>query len=223
MMEFFCKTLYCGSIIVLFCLLISCDGNLVVPAVHAHVWGEAMTHQSTCVEAGYTYHICRVCGDIEKISDLAVASHSSEAWMYDALWHYKICEGCGQEFDRQNHMWNAERVCEVCGYADSGNGESGQHGGDGFGGIGVASRIPSYALEIYNDAGLQKVFLVRRKPYSSGVAVVWYVNGFQTQHDNCCDDCVALNYDFVEGGIYDVSAAYNNVDGGGWASLVVRF
>lgn len=42
-------------------------------------------------------------------------THSSDKWLFDKNSHWKLCNGCGEEFEKAYHDENGD--CEVCGYA----------------------------------------------------------------------------------------------------------
>ena len=85
---------------------------------------ESESHSLSCVDNGDGSHneACNICGYVA-----STASHSSTAgWAWSASGHWKVCDGCGAEFDRDTHKIDYadngngthSRMCDVCGYVE---------------------------------------------------------------------------------------------------------
>lgn len=47
-----------------------------------HIWGDKVyTRNSTCVEKGYTYHLCDICGEQQKLTEIAKIQHDASDWI----------------------------------------------------------------------------------------------------------------------------------------------
>ena len=85
---------------------------------------ESESHSLSCVDNGDGSHneACGICGYVA-----STASHSSTAgWAWSTSGHWKVCDGCGAEFDRDTHRIDYadngngthSRMCDVCGYVE---------------------------------------------------------------------------------------------------------
>ena len=85
---------------------------------------ESESHSLSCVDNGDGSHneACNICGYVA-----STASHSSTAgWAWSASGHWKVCDGCGAEFDGDTHRIDYadngngthSRMCDVCGYVE---------------------------------------------------------------------------------------------------------
>lgn len=87
--------------------------------------------EATCTEAGYTTHVCKICGYTYVDGNVEALGHSWSEWTdtEDGTAHTRICSGCG-EVETVEHMWGdwvlnkdttlckngtKTHTCEICG------------------------------------------------------------------------------------------------------------
>lgn len=93
----------------------SCDcgvreTNTLPPLGHNMSW--VVTKEATCIEEGIKTYTCSRCGFEEETQ--TIETHSLGDWLYDKTAHWKICAGCNQIFEYEEHIGNES--CSICKY-----------------------------------------------------------------------------------------------------------
>ena len=115
-------------------------------------------HQHEVITA-YGESICADCGATVGGTESRNPENCTPipGWRANSTMHWHNCAQCGHEMDVENHIFDANGVCTVCGYArpTSGGGSSGGGGGGSSGGgggsSGGGSRTPSNSEPIASD------------------------------------------------------------------------
>ena len=101
-----------------------------IKALSAHTLEHHAAVAATCTAQGNVeYWYCTACDKYYLNADATTETneidivtkalgHTLGAWEYDSVTHYKTCTRCGEvdESTRDEHSFNAEDTCTVCGY-----------------------------------------------------------------------------------------------------------
>ena len=81
-----------------------------------HTWGEwDDTTPATCTENGERTRECEVCGKTENEAiDALGHDYEGAEWHHNNANHWRYCNRCGEESERENHIFDDSGVCE-CG------------------------------------------------------------------------------------------------------------
>lgn len=74
-----------------------------------------ITVESTCLVDGYVMTYCTICGWSEITETLPKGNHSLFL-ENDGTGHWMECTECKEKVNVQEHSWNDENICIVCGY-----------------------------------------------------------------------------------------------------------
>ena len=82
-----------------------------------HDYNEVVT-EATCTTDGYTTHTCSMCGDtfIDNIVPMTGHTYSENYYVSNTKHWKKILCGCSEEIVKENHTFDENGVCTVCGY-----------------------------------------------------------------------------------------------------------
>lgn len=79
---------------------------------HVHKWQDTeIIKAPSCTEGGKTLQTCTSCGKTQTINTDSLGGHSfSDTWEYNENSHWKICEICNTESNKETHTWNEGQV-----------------------------------------------------------------------------------------------------------------
>lgn len=92
------------------------NGEIEAEASDSHSFTENVELEPTCTTEGLAVKICDVCG-YEEHEVLCMLPHEAgEEYTFDDACHMKTCITCGQEMDREKHVFDeGSNICSICG------------------------------------------------------------------------------------------------------------
>lgn len=93
-----------------------CQGCNAESSKQQHSFGDwIIIKEGSCEEDGNKKRICSVCG-YEEIQKIVIDHSVSSEWSFDSYSHWKTCEVCAGKLEFQDHAFDSDNICEVCGY-----------------------------------------------------------------------------------------------------------
>ena len=112
------KTRLCRSLTAIF-LLVSIIFSLFGCQKCEHDWVVKEMKEATCDKKGWVLSECSLCGETS-FSEIPYGDHKNGYRIIDKddSYHWQICSVCVSPFDKQEHVWNSENLCSICGYSN---------------------------------------------------------------------------------------------------------